>query len=281
MKIVSPSSSALAKIGRKRSADRSSPATLVAISMPRSPSDRCSRSSSATASSGAWNGTVPSPTKRSGWRADDVGDVVVDRARGGDAEIGRRVVIGLVRRGRERLDVDPHHVHVGEPLFHRGELHPRPFRLLPVDLARARIGEHIARPAFDLTGGAEHRLGHLGQHVAVDIDGEVLAARMRWTGEPTWDARIGRKTTEQHLCNSRSTKRLICDAFIPARPIRSSVRASPEKSLPVIARTSVISASIAGVGTPAAAPRALIGISPTGTSSVMYLWSNDFGVPVA
>ena len=59
--------------------------------------------------------------------ADDVGDVVVDRARGGDAEIGRRVVIGLVRRGRERLDVDPHHVHVGEALLHRGELHARPF----------------------------------------------------------------------------------------------------------------------------------------------------------
>jgi len=43
----------------------------------------------------------------------------------------------------------------------------------------------------------------------------------------------------------------------------------------------VISASIAGVFTPAAAPSALIGISPTGTSSVMYLCSNDFGVPVA
>ena len=53
MKIVSPSSSALANIRRNRSADRSSPATLVAISMPRRPSDLCSRSSSATASSGA------------------------------------------------------------------------------------------------------------------------------------------------------------------------------------------------------------------------------------
>ena len=132
--------------------------------------------------------------------ADDVGDVVVDRARGGDAEIGRRVVIGLVRRGRERLDVDPHHVHVGQPLLHRGELHARPFSLLPVDLARARVGEHVARPALHLTGGAEHRLGRLGQHVAMDIDREVLAARMRRAGEPAWNARIGWETTEQHLC---------------------------------------------------------------------------------
>ena len=66
--------------------DRSSPATLVAISMPRSPSERCSRSSSATASSGAWNGTVPRPTKRSGMSRHDVGDVVVDHACRGDAE---------------------------------------------------------------------------------------------------------------------------------------------------------------------------------------------------
>ena len=68
---------------------------------------------------------------------------------------------------------------------------------------------------------------------------------------------------------------------MPANPMRSSVRASAAKSLPVIARTRVISASMVGVGTPAAAPSALIGISPAGTSSVMYLWSNDFGVPVA
>jgi hypothetical protein len=94
--------------------------------------------------------------------ADNVGDIVVDRARGGDAEIGRRFVIRLVRRRRESLDVDTHHVHVGEPLLHRGELHTRPLRLLPVHLARARICEHVARPAFHLARAAEHRLGCLG-----------------------------------------------------------------------------------------------------------------------
>ena len=56
-------------------------------------------------------------------------------------------------------------------------------RLLPVDLARARIGEHIARATLDRAGRAEHRLGQLGQHMAVDIDGEVLAARMWRAGE--------------------------------------------------------------------------------------------------
>ena len=63
--------------------------------------------------------------------------------------------------------------------------------------------------------------------------------------------------------------------------MRCSVRASAAKSLPVRPRTSAITASIIGVGTPHAAPSARIGIRPTGTSSVMYLWSKDFGVPVA
>ena len=47
----------------------------------------------------------------------DVGEVVVDDAGGSDAEIGVGAVIGLVRRGRDRLDVDPHPIHVGEPIF--------------------------------------------------------------------------------------------------------------------------------------------------------------------
>jgi len=59
--------------------------------------------------------------------------------------------------------------------------------------------------------------------------------------------------------------------LIPLRPRRPSVRASPAKSFPVMVRTIAISASIAGVGTPASAPSALIGIRPVGTSSVMNL----------
>src|ERR1700681_702580 len=57
--------------------------------------------------------------------------------------------------------------------------------------------------------------------------------------------------------------------------------AVPTKSVParIVARR--ITASIAGIGTPAARPSALIGIIPTGTSSAMYLWVQELGVPVA
>jgi hypothetical protein len=123
-------------------------------------------------------------------------------ARGGDAEVGRRVVIGLVRRGRERLDVDPHHVHVGEPLFDRCKLNTSSFGLLFVYVARAWIGEHVAWPSLDQTGGTEHRLGRLGQHMAMDIDGEMPSARMRRPGKATWNLRVGWQATEQHLCKS-------------------------------------------------------------------------------
>ena len=129
----------------------------------------------------------------------DVGDVVVDHARGGDAEVGRRVVIGLVRRGGERLDVDPHHVHVGEPLLDRSELHARPLHLLPVYLARARIGEHFARPTIDGARCTEHCFGRFGQHVAMNVDGEMPAARMWRAREPTWNSCVRRQAGEQHL----------------------------------------------------------------------------------
>ena len=75
--------------------------------------------------------------------------------------------------------------------------------LLPVDLARARIGEHFARPAIDGARRTEHCFGRFGQYVAMDVDGEVLAARMRRPGKPTGDACIGRQATEQHLRGSR------------------------------------------------------------------------------
>jgi hypothetical protein len=51
--------------------------------------------------------------------------------------------------------------------------------------------------------------------------------------------------------------------------------------LPAIAQAIRITPSIAGVAIPAAPASADIGISPTGTSSARYLWSQDLGVPVA
>ena len=71
--------------------------------------------------------------------------------------------------------------------------------------------------------------------------------------------------------NPSCITRPISETLMPSRPRRVSVRASSAKSLSVMVRANSTSASIAGVGTPAAAPRALIGISPVGTSSVMNL----------
>src|SRR5712691_4409623 len=62
--------------------------------------------------------------------------------------------------------------------------------------------------------------------------------------------------------------------------MRSRVRASPAKSWPASVCARRMTASIAGVGTAAALPSALIGINPTGTSSAMYLCVQADGVPV-
>src|SRR5262249_25404954 len=74
---------------------------------------------------------------------------------------------------------------------------------------------------------------------------------------------------------------LICSAFLPASPRRSSVRAFAAKSLPAMIRAIAMTASMDGVGTSTALPIALIGIRPAGTSSDTYLCSKDLGVPVA
>ena len=66
----------------------------------------------------------------------------------------------------------------------------------------------------------------------------------------------------------------------PVGDIRSegSVRLNLDDGSVVL---SPLDASIAGVGTATAAPSALIGINPTGTSSTMYLCVQEDGVPVA
>ena len=68
--------------------------------------------------------------KAVGMAADDLGDVVVDRARRGKAELGFGPVEHLHRRRRERLHVDAHDVHVREALLDRGELRVRAPHLL-------------------------------------------------------------------------------------------------------------------------------------------------------
>ncbi len=128
----------------------------------------------------------------------NVGEIVVDDARGGNTEIGVGAVIGLVRRRRDRLDVDPHPVHVSQPLFDRGELNAGAFRLLPVDLAGALIGVLLARMT-GCRGVAGDHLGRLGgQHMAVDVDAEPFAAGVGRTGKSPRDRRAGRQALEQH-----------------------------------------------------------------------------------
>ena len=165
------------KIGRKRGSDRSAPATLISDLDAAQSDGLCSRSSSATASSGAWNGAVPSPTKQSGCWPQNLGDVVVDDPRGGDAEIGGDTVEGLRRRGGDRLDVDPH----PDPCRRaasRSKVNCRRVRRACSRLtSRVRlVGELVTRLPVHAEGpaAATNLLGFRGQQVAVDVDGEYL-----------------------------------------------------------------------------------------------------------
>jgi hypothetical protein len=122
--------------------------------------------------------------------AADLGDVVVDDLGGGDAEIGRDAVEGLRRRGGDRLDVDPHAVHVFEPLLDRGELHAVAFGLLAVDLPCVLIGEVMARlPVHGEPRALDHLLGLRGQQMAMNVDREPFAAGMHRTGKAAGDLR--------------------------------------------------------------------------------------------
>src|SRR5438128_5991350 len=109
-------------------------------------------------------------------------DLAIATAKGindNSAEIGRHAVEGLRRRGGDRLDVDPHAVHVFEPLLDRRKLHAIAFGLLAVDLPRALIGEVMARlPVHAETGILDHLLGLGGQQMAMDVDREPFAAGM-------------------------------------------------------------------------------------------------------
>ena len=134
-----------------------------------------------------------------GMPADDVREIVVDDARGGDPEIGVRAVIGLVRRGRDRLDVDPHPVHIGEPLLDRGELDAGALGLLAVDLARALVGVFLARMPRRSRVAGDHFGGLRGQHMAMNIDGEPFAACMGRPWKAPRNFRPRRQAFEQHL----------------------------------------------------------------------------------
>src|SRR5215472_17999799 len=136
--------------------------------------------------------------KAAGVAPGNVGEVVVDGARGGESELGVGAVIGLVRRGRDRLDVYPHPVHVREPFLDRGELDASPFGLLPVDLARALVGEFLPRVPRRRRVARDHLRGLRGQHVTMDVDGEPFAACTSRPRKTARNLRPWRQTFEQH-----------------------------------------------------------------------------------
>ena len=172
-----------AKILRNRSAEKSSPATLVAISMPRKPERFVHPVELGDREIGRLKRHRAERDKAVGMTAGDVGEIVVDDPRRGDPEIGVGAVIGLVRRGRDRLDVDPHPIHVGEPFLDRSELDAGALGLLPVDLAGALIGVDLARMPRRIGIAGDHLGGLRGQHMAMNVDREPFAARMRRTRE--------------------------------------------------------------------------------------------------
>ena len=94
-----------------------------------------------------------------GMAADDIGDLVVDRACGGQPQVRIGAVVGLPRRRRDRLDVDTHQVHVGDALLRRRALRPRPHAVLPVDLLAARVRLRFQEPARDRLVALDHRRG--------------------------------------------------------------------------------------------------------------------------
>ena len=128
--------------------------------------------------------------------AGDVREIVVDDARGGDPDIGVGAVIGLVRRGRDRLDVDPHPVHVGEPLFDRGELDAGALRLFAVDLAGARVGVFLPRMPRRSRMARDHFRGPRRQHMTMNVDGEPFATGMSGPRKTTRNLRSRRQTFE-------------------------------------------------------------------------------------
>ena len=139
------------------------------------------------------------PDEAVGMLAADLGDVVVDDARGRDAEIGRHAVESLGRRRGDRLDVDPHAVHVGEPVRDVGELHPVAPRLLAVDLEGVLVGElHARLPVHREPGARHHLLGLMGQKMTVDVDREPLAASMNRPRKAARDLRPFGQACEQH-----------------------------------------------------------------------------------
>src|SRR6202011_3626046 len=137
--------------------------------------------------------------KTVGITAADLGDEVVDGARGFVPEIGVGAVVGLARRRRDRLDVDPHPVHILDPLFGRGALEACPFSVLAVDGTAALVRRGFEKPLRDGGIAFDHRRRLVAADMAMDVDREPFAAGMHRTRETPGNLRPRRQTFEQHL----------------------------------------------------------------------------------
>src|SRR6266702_1391461 len=90
-------------------------------------------------------------------------------------EIRTGAIIGLARRRRNRLDVDPHMVHVGDALLGRVALRPRPLAILAVDRPAPLARLRFEIPARDLLAAFDQGGRLVAADMAVDVSGKPFA----------------------------------------------------------------------------------------------------------
>ena len=182
--------------------------------------------------------------------AADIRDEIVDGARRLEAEIGVGAVIGLARRRRDRLDVDPHPVHVRDPRLGRRALHAGPNAVLPIDLAAARVGRSFEKPPRDIGIAFDHRRRLLTADMAVDVDREPFSAGMYGARKAARQRFRSRgQTFEENILSRAAHSGLLgismfnSRAALPPRIARRSLSSRPrEPSIKPIGSTSPISA---------------------------------------
>jgi len=120
----------------------------------------------------------PKPDEAIRVTPDDLGDVVVDKSRRRNAEIRLGPIEHLPWCGRDRLHVDAHHVHVGQPLFDRGQLCMHALHLLALHFTRPVVGKPHRRIALWRPERLYQFVGRLEVDMAMNVDREPPAARM-------------------------------------------------------------------------------------------------------
>src|SRR5262245_32524702 len=107
---------------------------------------------------------------------DDRRQVLVDRAGRLLAVLRIERVHELERRAGDRLDIDAHLVHVGEPLLDRRETGEHVLHLLLVCRPRQLVGEARRRLVLRAVDALYHLVGGRVADVAMKVDAEMTAA---------------------------------------------------------------------------------------------------------